>query len=95
MTTHYKAKPVNTMFAKSEPIAIVGGGAFGLSTAYHLLRSGYCNITVLEQDSQLPSRYSAANDLNKIMRAEYEDPWYTDLALVSCRPSLFSTCSIR
>lgn len=73
------------MVSKSSPILIVGGGAFGLSTALHLTKDGYTNITVFERDEQIPPRYSAANDLNKIVRAEYEDPFYTDLTVV--RPS--------
>lgn len=71
---------------KSDPIIIVGGGAFGLSTALHLTRSGYTNISVYERDDHIPPRYSAANDLNKIVRAEYEDPFYTDLTIVSFSP---------
>lgn len=69
--------------SKSDPIIIVGGGAFGLSSALHLTRSGFTNISVFERDEQIPPRYSAANDLNKIVRAEYEDPFYTDLTIVS------------
>ena len=68
---------------KSEPVAILGAGAWGLSTALHLLDSGYTNITVFDQASEIPSPYSAAYDLNKIVRAEYEDEFYTELALVS------------
>lgn len=68
---------------KQDHIIIVGAGAFGLSTALHLSQNGYSNITVFEQDDEVPSRYSAANDLNKIMRVEYEDPWYTNLTMVS------------
>lgn len=71
---------------KFDPIIIVGGGAFGLSTALHLTRSGYTNISVYERDDHNPPRYSAANDLNKIVRAEYEDPFYTDLTIVSFSP---------
>ncbi|KKY35408.1 putative sarcosine oxidase [Diaporthe ampelina] len=67
--------------SKQDHIIIVGAGAFGLSTALHLSQNGYSNITVFEQDDEVPSRYSAANDLNKIMRVEYEDPWYTDLTM--------------
>ncbi|KAH7234717.1 FAD dependent oxidoreductase [Fusarium redolens] len=67
--------------SKSEPILIVGGGAFGLSTVLHLLKAGYKDITVLEKDEEIPSRWSAANDLNKIVRAEYEDPLYQDLTV--------------
>ncbi|KAF4971454.1 hypothetical protein FSARC_1682 [Fusarium sarcochroum] len=66
---------------KSEPILIVGGGAFGLSTVHHLLKAGYTDITVLDKDEEIPSRWSAANDLNKIVRAEYEDPLYQDLTV--------------
>lgn len=69
--------------SKSDPIIIVGGGAFGLSSALHLTRSGFTNISVFERDEHIPPRYSAANDLNKIVRAEYEDPFYTDLTIVS------------
>ena len=69
--------------AKTEPILIVGGGAFGLSTVVHLLKAGYKDITVLDKDDEIPSRWSAANDLNKIVRAEYEDPLYQDLTVVS------------
>ena len=54
----------------------------GLSTALHLSRAGFHNVTVLEKDTQIPPRSSAANDINKIVRAEYEDPFYTDLTIV-------------
>ncbi|SCO57232.1 related to fructosyl amino acid oxidase [Fusarium fujikuroi] len=67
--------------SKSEPILIIGGGAFGLSTVVHLLRAGYKDIAVLDKDEEIPSRWSAANDLNKIVRAEYEDPLYQDLTV--------------
>jgi sarcosine oxidase/L-pipecolate oxidase len=66
---------------KSDPILIVGAGTFGLSTALHLLWSGFTNITVLDSSSSLPSSNSAGNDLNKIIRAEYENPFYVDAAL--------------
>jgi glycine/D-amino acid oxidase-like deaminating enzyme len=72
--------------SKSSPsILILGAGCFGLATAHHLASRGYSNITVLDKDSEVPSRFSAANDLNKVIRAEYADPFYTDLALVSFR----------
>ncbi|KAL2136226.1 hypothetical protein VTI74DRAFT_4856 [Chaetomium olivicolor] len=62
-------------------VLIVGGGTFGLSTAYRLAKAGYKHITVLEQSPSIPSDSSAGHDLNKIIRAEYEDPFYTYLAL--------------
>lgn len=67
---------------KSDPIIIVGAGAFGLSTALHLIRNGFTSVSVFDKDDQIPPRYSAANDLNKIVRAEYEDPFYTNLTIV-------------
>jgi len=73
------------VMSNSEAIIIVGGGAFGLSSAFHLSRKGYTNISVFEKDDSVPPRSSAANDLNKIVRAEYEDQFYTDLTIV--RPS--------
>ncbi|KAL3951731.1 hypothetical protein ACCO45_013448 [Purpureocillium lilacinum] len=79
--------------SKSDPVVIVGGGAFGLSTALHLSRAGFHNVTVLEKDTQIPPRSSAANDLNKIVRAEYEDPFYTDLtikAIAAWKTSVFA-----
>ncbi|CZT15890.1 related to FAD-dependent oxidoreductase [Ramularia collo-cygni] len=69
------------MISKDSPIAIAGSGAWGLSTALHLLNAGYTNITVFDRAETIPSPYSAANDLNKIVRPEYEDPFYTNLAL--------------
>ncbi|GME42057.1 Sarcosine oxidase [Neofusicoccum parvum] len=69
-----------------DPIIVVGAGAFGLSTVLHLSQAGYTNISVFEQDSQIPPRQSAANDINKIVRAEYEDPFYTDLTIPGVIP---------
>tara|TARA_R110002003_G_scaffold236_9_gene17155 strand:- start:10873 stop:11151 length:279 start_codon:yes stop_codon:yes gene_type:complete len=79
----YGSIVVNMGVSKTAPIAIIGGGAFGLSTALELSKQGYTDITVFEKDDEIPSRWSAANDLNKIMRAEYEDDFYTALAVVS------------
>lgn len=67
--------------SKDSSILIVGAGVFGLSTALHLARDGYTNVTVLDREA-VPSQFSAGTDLNKIVRAEYEDPFYTELALV-------------
>ncbi|KAI1210182.1 FAD dependent oxidoreductase [Annulohypoxylon truncatum] len=66
---------------KQASILILGAGTFGLSTAYHLAKAGYTNVTVLEKSATFPPELSAGNDLNKIIRAEYEDPFYAELAL--------------
>jgi sarcosine oxidase/L-pipecolate oxidase len=68
--------------SKTDHIIIVGGGAFGLSTALQLAQKGYSNVSVYDKDDHIPPRFSAANDLNKIVRAEYEDQFYTDLTIV-------------
>lgn len=67
---------------KDQSILVLGAGCFGLATAHHLATQGYSNITVLDKAEAIPSPFSAANDLNKVIRAEYADPFYTDLALV-------------
>ncbi|KAF2651075.1 FAD dependent oxidoreductase [Lophiostoma macrostomum CBS 122681] len=70
---------------KKSSILIIGAGCFGLSTAHVLAKAGYTNITVLDRDDEVPSRFSAADDLNKVVRAEYADQFYTDLALEAIR----------
>ncbi|CDK27608.1 unnamed protein product [Kuraishia capsulata CBS 1993] len=58
---------------------IVGCGVFGLSTAIQLAKQG---VEVLALDSYpVPSPWSAANDLNKIIRAEYSDVVYVKMAV--------------
>jgi len=47
------------------PIIIVGAGCFGLSTAYHLLKRGFTNVTVLDRAETLPAKDAASTDLNK------------------------------
>ena len=61
-------------------VLVVGGGAFGTSTAYHLSRRGYSNVTVLDR-FDTPSKDAASTDLNKVIRYDYPDPLYTKLAL--------------
>ena len=50
------------------PIVIVGAGCFGLSTAYHLLKGGFTNVTVLDRAEELPAKDAASTDLNKSER---------------------------
>ncbi|CAG9956067.1 unnamed protein product [Clonostachys rosea f. rosea IK726] len=65
---------------QSSSILIVGGGAFGTSTGYHLALRGYQNVTVVDR-FEPPSRDAAATDLNKVIRADYPNPLYTNLGL--------------
>ncbi|KAE8369007.1 FAD dependent oxidoreductase [Aspergillus caelatus] len=69
------------MVSSDSRIVILGGGAWGLSTGLYLTEAGYSDVTILERAETIPSPYSAAYDLNKIIRAEYEDDFYSKLAL--------------
>ncbi|PYH87651.1 fructosyl amine:oxygen oxidoreductase [Aspergillus ellipticus CBS 707.79] len=52
-------------------ILIIGASTWGASTALHLARRGYTNVTVLDAYHQ-PSAISAGNDVNKIV--SFTDP---------------------
>lgn len=51
---------------KQSKILILGGGTWGCSTALHLTRRGYKDVTVLDAHP-IPSPISAGNDVNKIV----------------------------
>ena len=57
---------------------IVGGGAFGTSTAYHLALRGYESVQVMDR-FPAPSHDAASTDLNKIIRADYPDAMYSKM----------------
>ncbi|KAK2797394.1 hypothetical protein FQN50_009195 [Emmonsiellopsis sp. PD_5] len=60
---------------------IVGAGCFGASTALALKKSKLnANITLVDRTA-FPCPSAAGHDLNKIIRAEYEDSMYMRLAL--------------
>ncbi|PPQ62942.1 hypothetical protein CVT24_006182 [Panaeolus cyanescens] len=61
-------------------IIIVGAGCFGVSTAFQLLQRGYENVTILDRSDTLPAPDAASNDINRIVRSSYADPFYTQLA---------------
>ena len=77
--------------AKTDPIIIVGAGVFGLSTALHLGRRGYTDVTIFDSQPYDTTLYSyfdgcdaASADMNKIIRAGYgKDTVYQDLTLES------------
>lgn len=50
----------------SSSILIVGAGTWGCSTALHLVRRGYTDVTILDP-YPVPSPIAAGNDVNKIM----------------------------
>ncbi|KAK5048217.1 hypothetical protein LTR84_005887 [Exophiala bonariae] len=51
---------------KSSSILIVGAGTWGCSTALHLMRRGYSDVTLVDP-YPVPSPISAGNDVNKIV----------------------------
>lgn len=63
---------------KDDAIVIVGSGVFDLSTALHICRRGYRNVTVLDRQpydevfySYLIGADAASVDINKIIRSAY------------------------
>ncbi|KAI9886479.1 MAG: hypothetical protein M1823_001729 [Watsoniomyces obsoletus] len=54
---------------------IIGGGAMGVSTAFHL---SHQSTSILVLDHPFPG--SASRDFNKIVRFDYTDPFYMSLA---------------
>lgn len=76
--------PSNPSMAPSS-ILIVGSGVFGLSTAYSLARSSTyssCKITVIDR-SPFPSPDGSSIDASRIIRADYSDPAYANLAALA------------
>ncbi|KAF8517749.1 FAD dependent oxidoreductase [Hysterangium stoloniferum] len=65
---------------KELKVLIVGAGAFGLSTALHLLKRGWKNVTILDRSPVLPAPDAASTDINKVIRTSYSDATYTWLA---------------
>ena len=60
---------------------LIGAGCFGASTALYLKRSNPSAHVTLVDRTPFPCPTAAAHDLNKIIRAEYEDLSYMKLAL--------------
>lgn len=66
--------------SKDDPILIVGAGVFGLSLAYELsAKRHYTNITVLDRYMP-PVPDGSSVDVSRIIRSEYADPLYVNLA---------------
>ncbi|CAI7595841.1 unnamed protein product [Penicillium pancosmium] len=72
---------------ESSSILIVGAGTWGCSTALHLVRRGYKNVTVLDP-YPVPSSIAAGNDVNKIMEHKELKGPDTD-----ARSIAFATCT--
>ncbi|KAG5715025.1 L-pipecolate oxidase [Termitomyces sp. T112] len=68
------------MATLSDKIVIVGAGCFGVSSAYHLLKRGFTDVTILDRSPILPAPDAASNDINRIVRSSYSDVFYAKLA---------------
>lgn len=51
--------------SETDKILIVGAGCFGISTAYHLLKRGFKDVTILDRSEVHPAPDAASTDLNK------------------------------
>lgn len=50
---------------KEDAVLVVGGGCFGISTAYHLLKRGFKDVTVVDRSEVLPAPDAASTDLSQ------------------------------
>jgi sarcosine oxidase/L-pipecolate oxidase len=97
--THRPASGFLTMSIIESEVLIVGAGVFGVSTAYYLAKqsSNPSSITILDRDRP-PSTPAASTDYNKIIRADYSDPLYMDLAFEAIdawkKNPLFTTAGV-
>ncbi|KAI1609747.1 sarcosine oxidase [Exophiala viscosa] len=85
MCWDYWGVSITAAVVMGKSIVIIGGGAFGISTAWHLSQSlgegrKYSSICVLDRFPP-PSQAAAASDINKMIRTQYSDPVYVDLAM--------------
>ncbi|KAI9803036.1 MAG: hypothetical protein M1825_002271 [Sarcosagium campestre] len=86
MATGSNFKASASQFALNGPppstILIIGGGVFGLSTALALTRRARyanCQITILDR-SPIPAPDGSSVDSSRIIRADYSDAAYAELA---------------
>jgi hypothetical protein len=50
---------------KEEPMFVVGGGCFGISTAYHLFKREFKNVTAVDRSDVLLVPDAASTDLSQ------------------------------
>lgn len=62
---------MNNLNKKTSRILIIGAGVFGVSTAYHLLKRGYKDITIVDRANELPAPDAASTDINKSTSLPY------------------------
>ena len=60
-----------TMILPEDRIVIVGAGCFGVSAAYHLLKRGFTDVTIIERSEILPAKDAASNDINRSLYCHF------------------------
>lgn len=72
-------------------VLIVGAGAFGVSTAYHLAQTYHdpSRVTIIDREASPPSQ-AAGIDINRIIRADYPSTLYCNLANEAIHPWFWS-----
>lgn len=65
--------PSSMSLDKTAAILVVGAGTWGSSTALHLARRGYSNVTVLDA-YPVPSAISAGNDIYHLGGTVHDRP---------------------
>lgn len=69
------------MSTTKSDLLIIGGGIFGVSTAYHFAhKHAHTKMVTLLDRGPPPSDQAASTDINKIIRADYSSPFYMSLA---------------
>lgn len=71
------------MTSRKPSYIIVGAGVFGVSTAYHLIQKDPdASVTLVDRDAfDADTRVAASWDWNKVVRADYDDLVYCQMAL--------------
>lgn len=59
----------------SDPVLIIGAGVFGLSTALHLAKRGFNDITVLDKQPYDESKYSYLHGCDAASAGTCETKW--------------------
>lgn len=77
---------------KPEPtVLIIGAGTFGTSTAYHLAQhyKDPSRVTIIDQ-APCPPKPAASIDVNRVIRTDYANKLYCDLACETIHPWFWS-----
>ena len=69
------------MGSKQTSYLVVGADVFGTSTSLHLKHADSAASVTLIDRTPFPCPFAASHDINKVVRADYGDIFYAQLAL--------------